>query len=89
MKMSELELWWSTWRDLTVLSGKRELQKWAFSKPVPVLDGGNWGLCPGSSCLGVPAPWRDCPFPTLQELKPALWAGHSELGWRPALPPNL
>lgn len=47
MKMNELELWWSAWRDLTVLTSKSELQKQAFSKPVPVLDWGNWDLCPG------------------------------------------
>ena len=63
MKMSELELSWPTWRDLTELSGKCELQKWAFSKPVPVLDGGNWDLCPGSSSLGVPAPGGTAPSP--------------------------
>ena len=46
-----------------MLTGKGELQKQAFSKPLPVLDWGNWDLCPGSSCLGVSVPWRDYPPP--------------------------
>lgn len=83
MKMNELALWWSTWRDLTVLSGKRELRKWTYRKPVPVLDWGKLGPCPGSSCLGVPALWRDSSTPPLQCLGPDLWAGRSELRQRP------